>query len=535
MLDNYYDRNKAYKFETLFGGTDIGRNPTPNRNRHVVLWFDFSAFNNTLETLEERFEHYCHIELGGTLKRNLDLFPEDTKRQALDQPTFGDKLNELFVHVRDLDIPLYVLIDEYDNVANTVLTQHGDRAYQSFTHDEGFYPSFFATLKAGTEAGGIERLFVTGVSPITMDDATSGFNIGANISLRPDFNEMLGFTEAEVRRLLETYRDHGAFDRDIDATLELMREWYDGYRFARQAGTRVYNTVMVLYFLSESIPNKPLPDELIDHNARIDYGKLRHLLVVNRQAAARQADLNSNFDMLRDVIADGGAKTRINVSFPLERLTERDNFLSLLYYFGLLSIRGADDDLTELGIPNETIRHLMYGFLRDAWQDADMFSIEHHMFILFVGDMARHGDWRPALDYLSEALARQTGIRDFMSGEKVVQAFFMAYFGLSERFLVHSEAELTKDYGDLYLEPHTARYPRTVFGYVIELKYLKQSETGDQVGSVAAALAQAQRQLRRYPGDATLRRRHPAIQHIGLAVVFRGWEMAACEAVTAKG
>ena len=182
------------------------------------------------------------------------------------------KLNDLFVHVRDLDIPLYVLIDEYDNFANTILTRHGEQAYQSFTHDEGFYRSFFATLKAGTEAGGIERLFVTGVSPITMDDVTSGFNIGANISLEPGFNEMLGFTEAEVRGLLETYRDHRAFDRDIDATLELMREWYDGYRFARQAGTSVYNTAMVLYFLSEPIPNKPLPDELIDHNVRIDYG-----------------------------------------------------------------------------------------------------------------------------------------------------------------------------------------------------------------------------------------------------------------------
>ncbi len=329
MLDNYYDRNKAYKLETLFGGTDIGRNPTPNRNRHVVLRFNFSAFNNKFETLEEHFENYCLSQLRWTLECNSDLFPETMRNRILAPPTIHGKLNELFVHVRDLDIPLYVLIDEYDNVANTILTRHGEQAYQFFIHDEGFYRSFFATLKAGSEAGGIERLFVTGVSPITMDDATSGFNIGANISLRPDFNEMLGFTEAEVRGLLETYRDHGAFDRDIDATLELIREWYDGYRFARQAGTRVYNTVMVLYFLSESIPNKPLPDELIDHNARIDYGKLRHLLVVNRQTAARQADLNGNFDMLHDVIADGGAKTRINVSFPLERLAERDNFLSL--------------------------------------------------------------------------------------------------------------------------------------------------------------------------------------------------------------
>ena len=206
-----------------------------------------------------------------------------------------------------------MLIDEYDNFANTVLAHHGADVYHSFTHGGGFFRNFFATLKGGTDrsGGGIDRLFITGVSPVTMDDVTSGFNIGTNVSLHPDFNEMVGFTEAEVRRLVETYRDCDVFDQDVYAAMGVMGDWYNGYRFAKAAETDLYNTDMVLYYLKDSIPNRPVPDELIDSNVRIDYDKLRHLLVVGRQ-------LNGNFDLLRDAIAEGQKDVlRIRSSFPL--------------------------------------------------------------------------------------------------------------------------------------------------------------------------------------------------------------------------
>ena len=140
---------------------------------------------------------------------------------------------------------------------------------------------------------------------------TSGFNIGKNISLHPDFNEMVGFTKAEVRHLVETYRDLGVFDQDLDAALGIMGEWYNGYRFAKAAETDLYNTDMVLYYLDNSIPNQSVPDDLIDANVRIDYGKLRHLLVVGRQ-------LNGNFDLLREIIGEGQKDLpRIQPSFPV--------------------------------------------------------------------------------------------------------------------------------------------------------------------------------------------------------------------------
>ena len=191
------------------------------------------------------------------------MFPDAARAgRILAPPSIANKLAELFRYAGDHDIPLYVVIDEYDNFANTVLAYHGAEAYHSFTHGGGFYRNFFATLKsgAGRSGGGLERLFITGVSPVTMDDVTSGFNIGKNLSLHPDFNEMVGFTEPEVRRLVETYRDLGVFNQDVATAMDIMGEWYNGYRFAKAAETDLYNSDMVLYYLDHSIPNRDVPD-----------------------------------------------------------------------------------------------------------------------------------------------------------------------------------------------------------------------------------------------------------------------------------
>ena len=529
VLENYYDRTRADDWRAVFDGTDAGREPTDDRSRYVILRFNFSAFDDTLETLQERFETYCLIEIRAALERNADLFPDAAIRRILAHPSVDGKLRELFRYAGDHGIPLYGLIDEYDNFANTVLAHRGREAYESFTHGGGFYRNFFATLKAGAgeSGGGLERLFITGVSPITMDDVTSGFNIGANVSLGPKFNDLLGFTEAEVRDLLELYRERGAFDQEVDAALAVMREWYDGYRFARGGRYDLYNPDMVLYYLKHCVPNEPPPDDLIDVNVRIDYGKLRHLLVASRDAGVR---LNGNFDLLRHVAGEGGVDADVNLSFPLEELAEPQNFLSLLYYFGLLSIRGPSRGRTRLGIPNQTVRRLLYGYLRDGYRDVGVFSISHHRFSGLVVDMAYHGAWRPAIEFLAEAVAAQTGIRDYLDGEKVVQAFLAAHFSLVGHFLIRSERELNKGYADLHLEPFLARHPDVRYGYVIEIKYLRRGEAADG-DAVASRLREARAQLRGYLADESLRRGRPGVRHVGVALVFHGWELAACEAV----
>ena len=525
VLTSYYDRIRADRFDALFAGTDIGRRPTPNRGRYVILHFDFSAFDNTLETLRERFETYCFIELRHAVERNGDLFPEPVRERILAHPSIDAKLRELFLYAGDRGVPIYAVIDEYDNFANTVLAHRGPEAYQSFTHGGGFYRNFFAALKAGAgHAGGLERLFITGVSPITMDDVTSGFNIGANVSLDPEFNELLGFTEAEVRGVLERYRDLGVFDRDADEALDVMREWCDGYRFARTAETTLYNTDMVLYHLKHSVPNRRGPRELIDVNVRIDYGKLRHLLVTGRR-------LNGNFDLLREVVGEGQVESALRGSFPLERLAQRENFLSLLHFFGLLSIRGVTGGTPRLGVPNQTVRQLTYGHLRDAWNDMEVFAVDIHALEGLMRRMACEGDWRPVLEFLRDAVAGQTGIRDHLSGEKVVQGFLAAYLGVTSCFVFRTERELGGGYADICLEPLLARHPGVRHGYVIELKYLKRGE-GDAAARTEKAVGEAAAQLRRYLADERLARQYPEARFTGLAVVFHGWEMARCEAVS---
>ena len=550
LLENYYDRYWADEFEKVFGDTDIAQAPTAMRHSYMVLRFDFSVVHDAPETLEREFEDYCHLEIEEALERNADLFPGQAAARVLSHRSTSGKLNALFRDARKRGIRLFLLVDEYDNFVNTLLAHHGAKAYRRLTRGGGFYRSFFATLKggAGRSGGGLERLFITGVSPIPLDDVTSGFNIGKNISRAPEFNTLLGFTEAEVRDMLQTYRNAGALTLDVAGAIDIMRDWYDGYRFSEDAPETVYNTGMVLYFLDAATPNKPMPRELIDVNVRMDYGKLRHLLTVSRQMGdveqARRtapggpggpggervdaAQLNGNFDVLRQVIGEGQAYADIQTSFPLERLDQRDNFLSLLHYFGLLSIRDSVAGRTRLHIPNQTVRQLLYGHLRDAYEDVGVLSVDMLALADLLWRMAVNGEWRPVVDFLRGTIAAQTGIRDYLDGEKIIQGFLAAYLGVSRHFLVRTEVELNKGFADIALEPLTAQFPELRHGYLIELKYLKRGDEAGE-GAVRQAVQDATTQLERYLADERLARMYPSVRFTGLAVVFHGWEIARCE------
>ena len=558
VLEHYYDRTRREGFEATFADTDIGRQPTANRSRYAVLRLNFSAFSKRLATLEERFEGHCHTRLRGMLEANADLFPEELTQRILSPPAIDGRLDELFLHAERLGVRLYLLIDEYDNFANTILAGEGEAAYRRLTHGAGFFRDFFATVKAGTESGCLERLFITGVSPVTMDDVTSGFNIGTNISFDAAYNQMVGFTDKEVGDLVRMYGELGVLEREQGAAMAVMREWYNGYRFAKSAVDDLYNTDMVLYYLKHSVPNKPGPDYLIDANVRVDYAKLRHLVVVNRDAtiAARRAaagavegvaadapgrissnaelsdaktlGLNGNFDVLREVIAQGQVESDLRPSFPMEQLGQRENFLTLLHCLGLLSIQGVADGRVRLGVPNQTVRRLMYGYLRDAYRDVGVFSMDLLAFEDLTWAMARDGAWRPAVEYLAAALGKQTSVRDYVQGERLLQGFFAAYLGAASCFVFHTERELGQGYADMVLTPLTARYPTLRHGFVIELKYLKR---GDSEVLARAASARAKEQLRAYLADERLARQHPSVGFTGVALVFRGWELVDAQAV----
>ena len=520
-LECYYSRCLRDEFGALFGGTHIGASPTGNRNRYVVLRFDFSGMDPALNTIRDRFEESCTMDLRQALESNGDVFDADAVRDVLAQSSINAKLRRLFAIAGNRGVPVYVLIDEYDNLTNAVLARHGEAAYLSLTHDDGFYRSFFATLKAGTNAGSLERLFVTGVSPLAMDDLASGFNIARNLSLSAEFNGMLGFTEDEVRSVLHTYHDAGALSEPPDRALATMRKWYNGYRFAANAQEDLYNPDMVLYYLAESIDASRAPEELIDDNVRVDYGKMRHLLTVGGR-------LNGNFNLLRTALAEGRAECQVRRSFPLRELDNRSNFLSLLHYFGLLSIRAPAQDEPELVVPNQTARHLLHAFLRDAYRDVGAFAVDVNELARLMRRMAQLGEWAPAVDFLADAIRSQTSVRDYLREEKMVQGFLAAYLGVTDHFLFSTEREFGKGFVDFCLEPFTVRHPMARFGYLIELKCLKRD---DDEAKLAAAIVHAKAQLVRYLGDERLERQRPEITYTGLVVAFKGWELAACEAV----
>ena len=358
LLRNYYDRNAAERFEALFAGTDIARRPTPDRNRYVILHFDFSAFGDTVVISSESFEQHCARHLRRALECNRDLFSETALQRILTASSIVMKLNELFVHSYRHDVPLYVLIDGYD-FANPIPANPGtDAGRRPATYVDSFYRSFFATLKAGTERGGIERIFVTGVTPIAVDGVTGGFNIGTDVSLRPEFNESLGFTEPEVRGLLERYRQLGVFAQDVDEALAILGEWYGGYRFAEDAGNDLHHPTLVLHYLLESIPNAGPPEDLVDRNVRLDHGRLQRLLSGNRQ-------LDDTYDLVRQLACEEDTVYGVvRGGFLPEELAASENLPSLLHYFGLLSIRPAHDYTPRLGIPNQTVRSLWCGSVR---------------------------------------------------------------------------------------------------------------------------------------------------------------------------
>ena len=520
-LECYYGRHHADEFEAIFGGLNIGTSPTAGRGRYLVVRFNFSGIDAAPARIEEHFEESCDIDLRASLMPHKDIFDASAVRDIRAQSSINAKLRTVFAMAGDHGLPVYMLIDEYDNLANAVLARYGEAAYHALTHDDGFYRTFFATLKTGTDSGALERLFVTGVSPLAMDDVTSGFNIGRNLSLSPEFNAMLGFTEDEVREVLRTYHAAGAIGEAPDAALATMRRWYNGYRFATKARQDVYNTDMVLYYLAESIDGGGPPEELIDDNVRVDYGKLRHLLTVDGR-------LNGSFDLLRTAMTDGRTKCRVKRSFPQRELDDRNNFLSLLHYFGLLSIRPEAPGDPELVVPNQTAHHLLHAFLRDAYRDVGAFSVYMGDLEGLMGRMARLGEWQAAVDFLAEAIRSQTSVRDYLREEKMVQGFLAAYLGATDHFLFSTEREFGKGFVDFCLEPFTARHPQARHGYLIELKYVKRE---DDEAKLDVALAEAKAQLERYLADDHLQAQGPDVTYTGLAVAFRGWELVRCEPV----
>jgi hypothetical protein len=534
ILESYYDIERKDRFDELFDGTYIQQNPTKEKNKYLVLKLNFSMVEPNVAKIEESF--HSHIRNAANFfvnkyGKSLDVDIETAKKDFASANSAATLMDTFINYFKEKEQRLYVIIDEYDNFANTILSTMGEMEYRKITHDDGFLRSFFNVIKGGTTGSGapISRLFMTGVSPITLDDVTSGFNIATNISLDSDINEMLGFNRGEVETMIEYYRQTGKIRHSTPELLELMSYWYNHYRFSMDVQQEVFNSVLVLYFLNEYLKNSRVPQTLIDRNVRIDYQKLRYLIIIDQKGAA-VPQTNGNFSRLKEIIENKSVHSTIEAGFPIAELINPENFVSLLYYFGLLTIVGSDEENKAiLSIPNETVNRLYFDYIKETYAETGIFNLDIVKYSKMMKEMAFDGKWQPLVEYLSERMAASMGLRDLITGEKSIQAFLNVYLGLSNLYLIHSEKEINKGFADIVMEPFLLQYPAIKYAYLVEIKYLNAA-SGKTKKTLLPGLEdrikklreEAESQLKRYSLDEKFQKTIGQTTLIKLVLVFCG-------------
>ena len=493
MLHAYYDCSKKEKFQTLFGDLWVGKHPTPLQGRYQILHLDFSYVGGSIEKLEENFNMYLRVKLDGFMRVYQEFYLADFKEKFFKSDSAVEKLALLQDETATKGIPLYLIIDEYDNFTNTVLNEQGENVYWAITHADGFYRDVFKKFK-----GMFERIFITGVSPVTLDDVTSGFNIGWHISTKPEFNQMLGFSLEEVRKMFAYYKEVGGIPAtsDIEAMIDEMKPWYDNYCFSKNAletQSKVFNCDMVIYYLRNYMDYGQAPDQMIDPNTKTDYNKMKKLLQLDKLDGDRKG-------VIRTIAETGQIVTTLEETFPASRLTNPQTFTSLLFYYGMLTIKDTFGDMLILGIPNNNVRKQYYGYLLEQYQEEKFVDLTQ-MKILFTY-MALEGKWREALEAMAKAYEDVSSVRDGIESERNLQGFFMAYLNLNNYYYTAPELELNHGYCDFFLLPNLTHYA-TKHSYILELKVLskKDYEAKPEDGKLSKAEVQwqeAEEQIKRY-------------------------------------
>ena len=516
MLESYYDINNANRFEELFGERWIYQHPTALRAKFLILRFNFSAVSSNIDRMLDSFEEHCKDRFIDFADRYEHLFQELMERE-----TAASGLSYINTKASFLKLSLYLIIDEYDNFTNTILSTYGTEAYQKATHGEGFFRFFFNVIKAATTGSeqALKRMFITGVSPITLDDVTSGFNIGTNITTSPLFNSLVGFTETELRTMLEYYRDQGVLTMDVEEMIRDMKPWYDNYCFAEEClNESMYNSDMTLYYVNSCLKVGKKPKEMVDTNIRTDYNKLRHLIRIDHE-------LGANFSVIREIVENGRTSGTISSAFSVEKMVDRNNFKSLLYYFGLLSIRGVERGQTVLTIPNNTVREQFYTYLTEAYNQADIFSLDFSDLADLMTGMAYDAAWQPLFAYIAAELEKQSRIREFIDGEAHVKGFLLAYLNMTNLYQLMPEYELGKGYADFYFRPNP-QMPDIRYAYLMEVKYLKRDEPESRITTLKE---EARKQLLKYASDEIVMQTIGGAQLKLITIVFRGWEIVGME------
>lgn len=460
MLQHYYDVNEKDNFDTLFKNTYIGQNPTKERNGYYVLKFNFSGV--TTDTKEQMEASFISITRSA-----FDLFQDrynihfDYLQEGSPASIFEDFMTKI---ITKIDKPVFVLIDEYDHFANELLSFQFDM-FRDSVSKTGFIRKWYEVLKKTTETI-VKRIFATGVSPITLDSLTSGFNIADNITREEAFNEMMGFTEEEVRQIVKETVNFPMSESDMDELMNILHKNYNGYLFSEDANRRLFNSDMILYYLKTFTSAKKGPNELIDQNIASDYGKLGKMFELK--------DKKGNMEVLEKILNDEEIIAQITGQFSMEKDFTTDDFKSLLFYLGLLTIDKSVLSFTKLKVPNYVIKGLYFAYFEKKIREAANYDIDTVEISSAVSQIALEGKNDKFISVIESTLQKLSN-RDYISfDEKYIKLVMISYFMLSNIYMVKSEYEVEKGYIDIAL---LRREPIDPDYYAIfEIKYIKKSE-----------------------------------------------------------
>lgn len=526
MMQAYYDIGMRDRFQELFGNLWIGSHPTEYQGQFQILYLDFSKLGGDITELKENFNTYCNDCIDNFIEKYQKYYPERVVEKVLKAETAARKLNLIGIASEKEKSPLYLIVDEYDNFTNVVLNEHGEKVYRALTHASGFYREIFKVFK-----GMFSRIFMTGVSPVTLDDLTSGFNIGWHISTKPSFNQMLGFSTEDVREMIEYYKTSGKIqaDYDTDTIIGNIKPWYDNYCFSADAlltQSKVFNCDMVLYYIRNYMENGKSPAQMIDPNTKTDYNKMKKLLQLDKLDGNRKG-------VLYKIAEEGEIVSTLATSFPASALTDPNIFISLLFYYGMLTIKGTRGDKMIFCIPNNNVRKQYYEYLLEQYEEKS--PLNTSKLTDYYYDMAYDGKWREGLLFMADAYAKVSSVRDSIEGERNLQGFFMAYLNLNNYYYTAPELELNHGYCDFFLLPDLTHY-ETKHSYIIELKMLPKKVFNAVADNGKMTKAEEQwekavEQINRYATAPRVEVLRQGTQLHKIILQFEGWELKRMEEI----
>lgn len=457
-LENYYDINKKDQFDDIFKKLYIGKNPTMYKNKYLVWKISFAGIDsgNGLKRLRESFDY----KVISSAKEMVEKYKNILGSDELNEKLSSEMVVEYIRRITKLSgYGVIILIDEYDNFANELITGGKKSTYETILHGEGFVKSFYKALKDGTNDN-FERIFITGVSPIMLDDLTSGFNITENLTTEESLNSVFGFTRSELYYIFD---EINVEDKERAKLIDDMTFYYNGYSFNKN-GESVFNPDMAMYFLRHYLKYKTYPDNMIDFNVKTDYGKINQL-------AANFKDKST----IDEIMNSGHVKTKLVEKFNITSMyDDAENFKSLLFYLGMLTIKGVEANNVMLGIPNYVIKNIY-------WEEfysriSNEIKVSNTKISDSISQMRVNGEISYFINEFKYLLQNLSN-RDLISfDEKYVKMILLTLFAVDETYLVNSELENNNGYSDIYLKSKVQYKEYTKFEWLIELKYIKLAE-----------------------------------------------------------